>query len=1151
MNDKKSKYNFTPKSLISKTNHKKLNINLNEEIKRNLYQNDSKNIRQNKIINEKNKVLSDNRFFTHIISNSNEDLSKNDNNNISQLLAKYLENIQINSNKKITNNEKKSDLENKKENNNDNFETNNNSSKLKYLISTNEKEKIDFISTLLKLKGINSDRKGNADKYLSSIEEYNNFSNNLKKKLKYPEKINQKKLIIESIANNDFPNNKEIKEKNLTDENNKLKEYYNKVDKNKKLKEKNKNKDIYINKTLSIRKGNIKEVTINLMDSNEEIINIKNIKKKKEKSFDNKSYRKTSENKKVNKIQMAKTQSLNKSPISNKLLKAKRIDNNKKINLNTIKGNNTKKLNNKKNSLQENKNKNENEKINKNRKKSNDKTEAQNKKKGKSKEKKENKKEVKKSFKKPVFNIYQNNIRNYDSRKLKRVQNHIFSVIDELDEEVKGDTINNNKAKGREENKEKNEDNNNKENIVIKTLQCKNEVNQVNNNNKYGLKNNNISILSNETFSNEIGFTDKKLLTSFLSSSTFNNDLVNYKPIDKNSSNLLINNNANLNNTNFSIINNSNLNINENNPNINNTLFTQTNNNNSKNNISEVIHLNPENEENTNFLIENNSNIINEIDPNDISDIVPLENKDITLDYKINVYNDNKLKNDIKNKCEISNEISSNDEEAESIIDQFDIINNKLQNESKEIKLSEIKNKEVLNDISNSNISITNLSKFTNFADSNIKFGEISHLSNKMNIKNSDIKKNNTNMEVIEESDQNSNNNTNNSKTNKKNDTSIKRIEHKTVKKINNKNNSNIENKIMNDFGKSINSVYINDEENSNDNYFCIKENEKNEIKNKTEDLNNNRNKKIKIKEEKEPKDSVRNDEPKDNFRNKTKIISFNELQKKYKSTNIFEDDDFNLSKKLINTNKKDVVRIDDDEENIRIHSIKNNKIKKIFLNESLNNEIIKNKQINYSPLSVRCNNNKEENIKNIINPHKMLFNNIKRIDKNSLKKIKNNSINEIKNQTLKYNNIKYLTNFENINNSQRNTNFFRKYSPSPPHNINKFLINDNYINKINEKQNNYSINNQIFYNNINNNNLDNLKNDKNSKEQRNFYFNNNNQFLYNNIYPSSGNIINLNKLNSNKDIIEYYYQHDPMTPKIMNINNIYKINEPYNVYIQ
>ena len=1156
MNDKKSKYNFTPKSIISKSNHKTTNHNLNEDIKRNLYQNDLRILKKNQIKNDKIKGLN-NKFLTDLIANSNEELIKNENNNISQLLTKYLENLQKNGGvgdeQIYGKDEKNSDWEeninaNNKDNTDDNLETCNNSSELKYLISTNEKEKIDFISTLLKLKGINSDRKGNSDKYLSSIGNYKNFSNNLKKALKYSEKINQKKSIIESIiTNNDFSKSNEI---NLTDENNNIKKQ--KIENNKKLKEKNRN--IIINKTLSVKKGNIKQVTINLMDSDESYIQMNNLKKKKEKSFDNKkSNIKTSETKKLNKIHIAKTKSLNKSPISTRLLKTKRLDNNhnnKNIKLKIIKDDYEGKIKNKKNSFLEKKN--ENEKINKKRKKSNDATkyktnEIMNKKKGKSKDKKDNKKEEKKGDKKPIYNTYKNNIRNYDSRKLKRVQNHIFSVIDELDEEAKGDTINtNNKTKknggGNEEKKEN-------ENIPKKTIQLQNEINT--NNNKYGLKNNNISIISNDTFSNEVGFTDKKLLTSFLSSSTFNNDLVNYKPTEKNSSNLLIyNNNINMNNTNFSIINNSNLNIIDNNTNINNTLFTQTNNNNSKNNISEVIPLNPENEDKTSFLIENNSKIINEIDPNDISDIAPLENKDITLDYKINVYDNNKLGNG-----QNENEISSNDEEAESIIDQFDIINNKIQNESKEIKLSEIKNKETLNDISNSNISITNISKFTNFADSNIiKFGEISRLSNKI-IKNSEAKKNNTNMEVITESEQNSNNNTNNSKTNKQNDTNIKRIEHKTIKKINNKKNNendNYENKIINDFINRINNNHINGKEDNNDNYFCIKDNGNNEI-------NDNKNEKINETIKKEPKDSVRNDEPKDNFRNKNKNLYYKELKQKYKSTNIsnkniFEDEDFSLSKKLVNTNKKDIVIIDsDDDENIRIHSIKNKNIKKISLKGDKNFEILKERQANCSPTSVIFNNKiKEEFSKNIINNNKMQFNNVK-IDKISLKNIKNNSINEMKSKTLKIKELNYLTSIPNINNTLKCSNLYRNHSPSPYHYSNEYLINENNINntnKLNENQRNDSINEKMTYNNINM--TDNLNNNnKKLIEQRNFYFNNNNQVIYNNIFPSNDNIIELNKLNTNKDIIEYYYQNGQISPKVMNINNIYKINEPYNVYIQ
>ena len=62
-----------------------------------------------------------------------------------------------------------------------------------------------------------------------------------------------------------------------------------------------------------------KKVTINLMDTEEPTIQIynSNSKNKRRKSFDKKSYRKTSENKKNNNKKTFKTKSHNKSPIFN------------------------------------------------------------------------------------------------------------------------------------------------------------------------------------------------------------------------------------------------------------------------------------------------------------------------------------------------------------------------------------------------------------------------------------------------------------------------------------------------------------------------------------------------------------------------------------------------------------------------------------------------------------------------------------------------------------------------------------------------------------------------------------------------------------------------------------------------------------------
>ena len=61
---------------------------------------------------------------------------------------------------------------------------------------------------------------------------------------------------------------------------------------------------------------------------------------------------------------------------------------------------------------------------------------------------------------------------------------------------------------------------------------------------------------------------------------------------------------------------------------------------------------------------------------------------------------------------------------------------------------------------------------------------------------------------------------------------------------------------------------------------------------------------------------------------------------------------------------------------------------------------------------------------------------------------------------------------------------------------------------------------------------------------------NNNDKMFYNNISTINNNIIN-NINDKNEEIMNYYCQNNQISPKVMNINNIYKINEPYNVYIQ
>ena len=195
MNHKKAKFNFTPKKMLSKKIH-----NLQAEIKKNLYQNEPKKIKQ--IQNSKNHKIRNNNILTDIIGNTDEITNSRNSSNISQILTKYLEGIQQNKNdntdkQNLSDKEKIFEWEgknsNNKENNDDNLETCNNTSEIKYLISTNEKEKIDFITTLLKLKGIKSHKRDYSnEKYLTSIGNYSS-SNNNKKPVKYADKINQKK----------------------------------------------------------------------------------------------------------------------------------------------------------------------------------------------------------------------------------------------------------------------------------------------------------------------------------------------------------------------------------------------------------------------------------------------------------------------------------------------------------------------------------------------------------------------------------------------------------------------------------------------------------------------------------------------------------------------------------------------------------------------------------------------------------------------------------------------------------------------------------------------------------------------------------------------------------------------------------------------
>ena len=389
--------------------------------------------------------------------------------------------------------------------------------------------------------------------------------------------------------------------------------------------------------------------------------------------------------------------------------------------------------------------------------------------------------------------FHKNNKINIHTEKSKKLN---FPIINELEED-KPDILNIKVYKNDIKLKDKN--NINKNNETIKTyINNDNDESHVLDSNRYIIKNNN-SIISNE-----------KECSSFISSSTFNNDLVNYKSIVKNS-NPINNNINNISNTNFSIITNSMLN-------------NDNNNNANEDKISFQIENNSDSKSNSNILSK-------DIEQNDISDIILLDNKE-QVKPKVNIYENNTN----------SDNLSQN---SETIIEQFDINNNFKQNESKEIKLSQISkdNKETINSIdnnnvekSNINISLANISKLTNFVDS--KFLEMSHYNNKSD---------------------NMNKNHKNKLPNKNDEINMKRIEHKKVKKI-------IPKK----------------ETNNNDNYFVQKL----------------------IEKEKEPQDRIRKESPSDNYRKKNKKLNTTKNSKK----NIFEDDDISPTKKLILTNKRDAI---------------------------------------------------------------------------------------------------------------------------------------------------------------------------------------------------------------------------------------------------
>ena len=569
---------------------------------------------------------------------------------------------------------------------------------IKYLMTANEKEQFDFINTFLKLKGIQKTQTEN--------------------------KIN-------NMMNND---NKKFQKRNL----------HNKSDIEK----------IYNSKTMYTKTNNIKEITIDLMESKpsdkkNNVINKKS-KSPKIKSYDKKI--KKPSKKYENKI--IRTKTTQKSP--NKNLKIK--------NTHTLKNKNyNKDIEIKKKQLLDGKHLN---------------LKAHN------------------NFMK--FNLFHKSTkRNTHTEKPKKLN---FPIINELEED-KHDILNIKIYKTDLKSKSKN---NNKNNETIKTyINNDNDESHVDSN-RYIIKNNN-SIIAKE-----------KECSSFISSSTLNNDLVNYKSIIKNS-NLINNNINNISNTNFSIITNSMLNNDNDND----------NNNSNEDKISFQIENNSDNNSNSNILIK-------DIEQNDISDIILLDNKE-QVKPKVNIYENNQNS-------------ESSFQNGESIIEQFDINNNFKQNESKEIKLSQMSqiskdNKETINSIdnnnaskSNINLSLANISKLTNFVDS--KFLELSHYNTKPD---------------------NINKNHKNKLSNKNDEINMKRIEHKKVKKIIPK--------------KEINN---------NDNYFVQKL----------------------IEKEKEPQDRIRKESPSDNYRKKNIKLNTTKNSKK----NIFEDDDISPTKKLILTNQRDVI---------------------------------------------------------------------------------------------------------------------------------------------------------------------------------------------------------------------------------------------------
>ena len=999
MNGKKNKMNTSPKNAKYNKNCKKISITLQSEIKKKLYKNDLRTIDPSKKHNKsrEKKILTD-----ITIKNTNDNKIRN--NNLSQILKKYIEEVPKKSNnKRSTHNTSEEQMASDyyhQVNYNDKeiidiSEKSKNYSDFKNVAPVKcEKGRTHIISNLFKLRGIKTDKINNNKNYKKS--------NNINKDLNNSDKINYNRLIINNINNKRYSKNNNIKnsiKKNFTSEAINVKENLTMQSIND-LKGKNKdiNKDCkIINKTINSNKGNsIREITINLTE-NDSYSNIS--KNNKSKLNQKKSFiKQILKNNYIDLIDNHKNSISNVKSINRNIIKTlftnKKlnyiINKNIKLNLEKDKSDNIKfyTKENTKIFFPEKKIENENNKKYKRNNESKNKI--------KSKEKKEHKIKINSS---KLFTNNNKNINNYnnnkkfDYKKLKRVQIQNFSIIDEIKPNSKNINVNNNKKIN---NKEYNKKTNKKNNFNKKLKEKKLSYNNIE---KHNPK------ISNDTISNDMWiYNQKNNLNSFLSSSTINNDLVNYKLSEKNASYLLNNNNnknklnvsmSKLSNLNFSIINNSNINNEYNNQN--NDIINKSYNNASKNDknsevsICDIIHLSKEKEQKLNFLIENNSKTVNHLESNIISDISSVENRKEILDYKINIYESSKVKNNIKN----NKDMSSNDDNGESIINQFDIIENQKQNESKEIKLSQIKNKEVLNDNTNPNIFVSNLSKLTNFVDS--KFGNIKN--NKINDSNSDLKK----KKLIQES-QNSNNiekNDTNSKTQKKN----KEIDSIKTQDKNNKNDY-INNDISKDFDNSFETILIDND--AHDNYFFIKNIEKNQ---------------------KKTNQNIENDKSKLKFKNIRNIIYINKnLKEKFVSANIsnkrfiickkdiFEDEDINPTNKLLYTNKKDILNINDNNKSKIL--IGNNDVKRIKIEKKLNNSFLNDKKLLCPPSSIKFKIKLEEEIlKNNINIH------------NEQNPIPNKSTifyhneNDHKNKSIRINEMKCLNNEKDNNNIKKNNN--------------------------------------------------------------------------------------------------------------------------------